>query len=62
MYGHTHIFVLEKSENGHFILNPGSLTLPKGGNPKSYAIYDLSDDSIALFDIDDNLLKRLELR
>ena len=62
MYGHTHIFALEKSENGYFILNPGSLTLPKGGNPKSYAIYDLSDDSIALFDIDDNLLKRLELR
>ncbi len=62
MYGHTHIYVLEKSEKGYFVLNPGSLTLPKGGNPKTYAIYDLDKDSISLFDIDDNLLKTLELK
>lgn len=62
MYGHTHIYVLEKSEKSYFVLNPGSLTLPKGGNPKTYAIYDLDKDSISLFDIDDNLLKTLELK
>lgn len=62
MYGHTHIYVLEKNEKGYFVLNPGSLTLPKGGNPKTYAIYDLCDETISLFDIEDNLLKKLALK
>lgn len=61
MYGHTHLYVLEKNAKGYFVLNPGSLTLPKGGNPKSYAIYDLESETITLFDIDDNIIKTLEL-
>lgn len=61
MYGHTHISVLEK-HNNHFVLNPGSMTLPKSGTKKSYLIYDLDKETISLFDIDDNLLKTLELK
>ena len=51
--GHTHIPVLEK-RNGITYLNPGSVSIPKGGFPPSYAIWDggnievrnLDDDSI----------------
>ena len=39
LYGHTH--VLGKIEkNGIPCINPGSVSLPKGGNEKSYAIYE----------------------
>lgn len=58
MYGHTHIYVLEEN-NEHFVLNPGSLTLPKNNNPKTYAIYDTDQDEISLLDIDDKLIKTL---
>ena len=37
--GHTHIPVLEKRE-GVIYLNPGSVSIPKGGYPPSYAIWD----------------------
>jgi putative phosphoesterase len=39
LYGHTHI--LGKTEkNGISCVNPGSVSLPKGGNEKTYAIYE----------------------
>ncbi|MGL5088811.1 MAG: phosphodiesterase [Cetobacterium sp.] len=38
IYGHTHLPVAYKKEN-IFILNPGSITLPKGGNLNSYGIF-----------------------
>ena len=37
--GHTHIPVLEKKEDKIFV-NPGSITLPKGGSSRSYIIYE----------------------
>lgn len=37
--GHTHIPRGETIDGIHF-WNPGSLSLPKGGSPKSYAIYE----------------------
>ncbi len=37
--GHTHILSAEQ-KNGVLCLNPGSVSLPKGGNPKSYAVYE----------------------
>lgn len=39
MQGHTHIPVLQK-ENGIIYLNPGSTSIPKGGFPPSYALWD----------------------
>ncbi|WP_324825922.1 metallophosphoesterase [Sinanaerobacter sp. ZZT-01] len=43
LYGHTHIpsFV---DANGIYLLNPGSLSLPKGGNPGSYAMIETSSE------------------
>lgn len=51
--GHTHIPVLERRD-GVAYLNPGSVSIPKGGYPASYAVWDnggieirkLSDDSV----------------
>lgn len=39
MQGHTHIPSLEK-RGSLLLLNPGSISLPKGGYPQSYAIWD----------------------
>lgn len=40
LYGHTHLLGIEENEQGILLLNPGSVSLPKGGNPKSYALYE----------------------
>lgn len=37
--GHTHIFGAELAEGIH-CLNDGSVSLPKGGNPHSYMVYE----------------------
>lgn len=39
--GHTHIPTAEQ-RNGIYLLNPGSISLPKGGHPKTYGILDES--------------------
>ena len=56
LQGHTHIPVLEKI-NDVIYLNPGSITIPKGGNPKTYAIID--EKNIYLFDFSSKLLKKI---
>ena len=38
LYGHTHVKKIEKV-GGVVCLNPGSVTLPKENNPKTYATY-----------------------
>ena len=53
--GHTHLHVLKKKD-GITSLNPGSISIPKGGEDRSYAIYidgkieirRMEDDSIIL--------------
>ena len=38
--GHTHIPVLEKGSDGILLFNPGSVSIPKGGFPASYGVYE----------------------
>ena len=38
--GHTHIPVLETNPDGVILLNPGSVSIPKGGFAPSYAMYE----------------------
>ena len=40
LHGHTHVLNCVEFGNQNFYLNPGSVTIPKGGNPKSYMIYE----------------------
>lgn len=42
IFGHTHIPLYEKHE-GLRIVNPGSLSRPRGGSKASYAIIDIND-------------------
>ncbi|MDE6655990.1 MAG: phosphodiesterase [Anaeroplasmataceae bacterium] len=58
LYGHTHIPMLEKVKDTVY-LNPGSITLPKNSSFCSYMIWD--KDSITLFDVNGNRLKKLEV-
>ena len=37
LYGHTHL-VEHHEENGLYFFNPGSVTIPKGGNPPTYIL------------------------
>ena len=39
LYGHTHVKKIEKVD-GTVCVNPGSITLPKENNPKTYATYE----------------------
>jgi uncharacterized protein len=56
--GHTHLPVAE--QQGDFILlNPGSIALPKGGYPNSYAILEGTDFRIC--DFDGNVIKQIHL-
>nr|WP_307774917.1 phosphodiesterase [uncultured Cetobacterium sp.] len=40
IYGHTHIPLCEENEEGVYILNPGSISLPKGGYENSYGVFE----------------------
>lgn len=39
-YGHTHLPQLARLPDGVISFNPGSLSLPKGGNPASFGFYE----------------------
>lgn len=54
-YGHTHVQVLEKNKSGLIICNPGSISLPKGGTPAGFAIYE--DRKVTLYSLDGNIIK-----
>ncbi len=56
--GHTHIWVLDKIGN-LTICNPGSITLPKGGNPNTYATY--IDGHIAIHDFEGNIVAEADV-
>lgn len=40
IHGHTHVLCVEEFGDGNLYLNPGSVTLPKGDNVRSYMVYE----------------------
>ena len=58
VYGHTHVPLAEKS-NGIYVLNPGSITLPKENNPNSYGI--LENNLFEVKDLEGNTLKSIKI-
>ena len=48
--GHTHIPVLETNADGVTLLNPGSTSIPKGGFPASYGVYEDGKFAVVGFD------------
>lgn len=49
-YGHTHRALLERSEGGVWVCNPGSISLPRGG-PASYARLIIEDHKARLLEL-----------
>lgn len=52
--GHTHVPLMHRSSTGGIILNPGSMTFPKGKLNKSYMILDDFDIKLVEFDYVNN--------
>ena len=50
LFGHTHIWKLEKNFRDVLLVNPGSTSLPKGGNPPTFGFYDNGRFSIHMLD------------
>ena len=40
LHGHTHVLKCEGFGNGNTYMNPGSVALPKEGNPRTYMVYE----------------------
>ncbi len=40
LHGHTHVLKCEDFGDGNVYLNPGSVALPKEGNPRTYMVYE----------------------
>jgi putative phosphoesterase len=54
IHGHTHVLRAEKKDN-IYILNPGSVSIPKEGNPPTYAVYEDGRFTIRTFEGEDVL-------
>ncbi|GMQ59452.1 phosphodiesterase [Vallitalea sediminicola] len=58
IHGHTHIPVAKKVDN-KYILNPGSISLPKEDNPNSYGI--MEENKFIIKDFDGDIIKSIIL-
>ncbi len=57
LHGHTHIFgVYEK--DGITFVNPGSISIPRNGLPKTYAL--INEEGIKILDKNDNILLKFD--
>lgn len=56
VHGHTHLLKAE-AFGDYYILNPGSVSIPKGGNPATYGI--LEDRTFRILDFDGNVVKEI---
>lgn len=43
LHGHTHVSAWEPFGEGNLYLNPGSVSIPKGGSPRSYMLLEGSE-------------------
>ena len=58
IHGHTHVLKAEQKE-GYVLLNPGSVSIPKEGNPPTYAIFE--DGVFTIKDFEKNVVKSINL-
>ena len=58
VYGHTHVLRAEKKE-GRIYLNPGSVSLPKEGNPPTYGV--LEEGSFRIRTLEGETVRELKL-
>jgi len=59
VHGHTHVFRIERVGN-IFVVNPGSVSLPKNNNPKTVCILEVSENlNFKIIDFDGKILKEV---
>lgn len=58
IYGHTHIFIAEEEKDKYY-MNPGSVSLPKAGNPATYGLYENGVFKVLAFE--GSILTKIEL-
>ena len=58
IHGHTHVLKAQPME-GYILLNPGSVSIPKEGNPPTYAV--LENGEFSIRDFEGNTVKSLKL-
>ena len=58
VHGHTHVLKAEQME-GYIWLNPGSVSIPKEGNPPTYAV--LEDGVFSIKEFDGNIVKSIRI-
>lgn len=58
LYGHVHLPFSYQNEQGIYILNPGSMTFPKQGHPKTYGILD--NNGFTIYTLDDQKYQGIE--
>ena len=54
LHGHTHVLKCEEFGNGNFYINPGSISLPKENNPKTYIVYE--NRTFTCYDLEGNVV------
>ena len=63
VHGHTHLLKAERVDTGACgtitVLNPGSVSIPKGGNPNTYAM--LEDGVFSILTLDGAMVKEIKL-
>ena len=59
IHGHTHVLTVTPFGNGNTYINPGSVSLPKEGNPKSYMVYE--DGLFSIKDFRGNVIKEYKI-
>ena len=57
LHGHTHVLKIESFGDENVYINPGSIALPKEGNPRSYAVYE--SRTFTIKDLDKNIIKEI---
>lgn len=58
IHGHTHVLKSQQME-GYVLLNPGSVSIPKEGNPATYAV--LENSIFTIKDFDGNTVREMRL-
>ena len=59
IHGHTHVLTVTPFGNNNTYINPGSVSLPKEGNPKSYMTYE--DGLFSIKDFEGNVIKEYRI-
>lgn len=59
IYGHTHLWKLERTADGSVVCNTGSVTFPKGGRVATFAILD--GQTLSIRTMDNSVLAEMKL-